>query len=121
MLWMSFILSVCSWPEVVPESGHSSTHTWYLAATGWVFALPKTYRKLDFLRDDFSQCFLRAPGIWQSLVQCVCSVPASPEVYRKIGIFWMRIGIFLRLLVSGSHSFDTGLAGGVQYADSSGT
>ena len=26
-------------PEVVPESGHSSTHPWYLAATGSVFTL----------------------------------------------------------------------------------
>ena len=30
--------------------------------------------KLDFLRDDFSQCFPRATGIWQSLDQCLLSV-----------------------------------------------
>ena len=35
-------------PEVVPESGHSSTHPWYLAATGSVFALPGIYRKIGF-------------------------------------------------------------------------
>ena len=35
-------------PEVVPESGHSSTHPWYLAATGSVFAVPGIYRKIGF-------------------------------------------------------------------------
>ena len=47
-IFLVFYVFLDSDPEVVPESGHSSTHPWYLAATGSVFALPRMYRKIDF-------------------------------------------------------------------------
>ena len=48
-------------PEVVPESGHSSTHPWYLAATGSVFALPGRYRKIGVSARRLQSFFPTSP------------------------------------------------------------
>ena len=65
-----FYVFLDSDPEVVPESGHSSAHRGTWQPLVQCLPCPRCTEKLDVLRDDFSQCFLRAPGIWQSLVQC---------------------------------------------------
>ena len=48
-------------PEVVLESGHSSTHPWYLAATGSVFALPGICRKVGFSARRLQSLFPTSP------------------------------------------------------------
>ena len=64
-------------PEVVPESGHSSTHTWYLAPTGSVFALPRIYRKIGFSARRLQPFFPTSP--WYVAVTCSVSVQYLPR------------------------------------------
>ena len=63
-------------PEVVPESGHSSTHPWYLAATGSVFALPGVFRKIGFSARRLQPVF---PSPWYVAVTCSVSVQYLPR------------------------------------------
>ena len=66
-LWISFILSTCSWTRILRSFLNLDIR---LRTHGIRQPLvrclpcPGYTEKLDFLRDDFSQCFLRAPGIW---------------------------------------------------------
>ena len=71
-LWISFIFSTCSWTRILRsflnlDNLPRTPGFWQPLVR--CLPCPGFSEKLDFLRDDFSQCFLRAPGMWQSLVQ----------------------------------------------------
>ena len=64
-------------PEVFPESGHSSTHPWHLAATGWVFAVPGKGRKNGLSARRLQPVFPTSP--WYVAVTCSVSVQYLPR------------------------------------------
>ena len=63
--------------EVVSESGHSSTHPWYMAGTGSVFALPEIFRKIGFSARRLQPVFPTSP--WYVAVTCSVSVQHLPR------------------------------------------
>ena len=121
MLWMSFILSVCSWTRIL----RSFLNLDILLRTPGIwqplFALPKMYRKNGFSARRLQPVFPESP--WYLAVTCSVSVQCLPRQMSTENLEFSGQGLVFsrRPLVSGSHSLDTGLAGGVQYADSSGT
>ena len=91
-------------PEVVPESGHSSTHPWYLAATGSVFALPGIYRKIGFSARRLQSLFPTSPLYLAVTLLCLVWIfremtPGMVSVLNTPRFDSGHIGVSLRCLL----------------------